>query len=162
MYGIIPMEAKEEYLNGQGTMLGKLLRIVTLFDNKGSETDASQALNYLSESLFVPTCALQSNIIWQSIDQNHAKAIYEYKGVKVEAIFTFNDRGEYTMFETDDRYMDTKGNKPKWTAEVSNYVEKDGIKIPSKLKAIWHLPTGDFEYFNGTLSNIVYDSAKII
>lgn len=162
MFGLIPMEAKEAYLNGQGTMLGKLLKKVTIFDNKGSETNVSQAINYLAESLFVPTCALQQNIIWQAIDQNHAKAIYEYKGVKVEGVFTFNDKGEYTNFETDDRYMDTGSgtfSKNKWTAEVSNYVEKkNGITIPSDLKAIWNLPTGDYEYFNGTLTNIVYNN----
>jgi len=161
-YGVITMEAKEEYLNGQGSMLGKLLKFFTLFDyKKGLETNASQALNYLSESLFVPTCALQPNIIWQAIDQNHAKAIHEYMGVEVKGIFTFNDEGEYTKFETDDRYMDTSGSKPKWTAEVNNYVEKGGIKIPSKLKAIWNLPTGEYEYFNGTLSEIVYNNTKI-
>ncbi|AJQ25667.1 DUF6544 family protein [Pelosinus fermentans] len=161
MFGLIPMEANEAYLNGQGTMLGKLLKKVTIFDNKGSETNVSQAINYLAESLFVPTCALQQNIIWQAIDQNHAKAIYEYKGVKVEGVFTFNDKGEYTNFETDDRYMDTGSgtfSKNKWTAEVSNYVEKNGITIPSDLKAIWNLPTGDYEYFNGTLTNIVYNN----
>jgi len=164
MFGIIPMEVREEYLNGQGTMLGKLLKIVTIFDNKGPETNASQAINYLAESLLVPTCALQPNIIWQTIDQNHAKAIHEYKGVKVEGIFTFNEKGECTRFETDGRYMDTGGGtleKTKWTAEVNNYVEKNGITIPSNLKAIWNLPTGDFEYFNGTLTNIVYNNTKI-
>ncbi|AIF51810.1 DUF6544 family protein [Pelosinus sp. UFO1] len=164
MFGIIPMEAKEEYLNGKGTMLGKLLKKVTIFDNRGSETNASQAINYLAESLFVPTCALQQNILWQYIDQNHVKAIYEYKGVKVEGILTFNDKGEYTKFETEDRYMDTGGGtlkKTKWTAEVCNYVEKNGIAIPSDLKAIWNLPTGDFEYFNGTLTNIVHNNTRI-
>jgi hypothetical protein len=153
MFGLIPMEAKEEYLSGQGTMLGKLLKKVTIFDNKGPKMNASQAINYLAESLLVPTCALQQNIKWQAIDQDHIKAIHEYKSVKVEGIFTFNDKGEYIKFETDNRYMGDE--KQKWTAELSNYIEKNGIKIPSKMKGIWNLPKGDIEYFNGTLLEIV-------
>lgn len=112
----------------------------------------------------MPACALQPYIRWEAIDPNHAKASIDYKGVKAEGVFTFNDKGEFTKFETDDRYMDTgkgKSEKHKWTAEASNYIEKNGIKIPSRLKAIWNLPDGDYEYFNGTLSDIVYNDARI-
>jgi len=58
--------------------------------------------------------------------------------------------------------MDIKGNKPKWTGVMSNYVDKNDIKIPTNLKAIWALPTGDSEYFDGTLANVVYNSAEIM
>lgn len=55
-----------------------------------------------------------------------------------------------------------KGNgnfeKHKWTASVENYILlKNNIKIPSKMKAIWNLDSGDFEYFNGNLKDILYD-----
>jgi hypothetical protein len=164
MFGVIPFEGRDKYLNGQGNMLGKLLKKVTLFDVTGAEINVSAAVTYLSESLVVPACALQPYIRWEAIDPNHAKASLEYKGVKAEGIFTFNDKGEFTKFETDERYMDTgegTSQKSKWTAEASNYIEKNDIKIPSRLKAIWNLPDGDYEYFAGTLKDIVYNSTKI-
>jgi hypothetical protein len=163
MFGIIPFEGRDKYLNGQGNMLGKLLKHVSLFDVAGNEMNISAAATYLSEALAVPACALQPYIRWVAIDQYHAKANFEYKGVKAEGIFTFNDKGELTKFETDERYMYiNKGTteKHRWTAAASNYIEKNGIKRPSKLKAIWNLPNGDYEYFDGTLKDIVYNSTK--
>jgi len=162
-FSIVPFEGRDKYLNGQGNMLGKLLKKVTLFDVKGAEINVSAAVTYLSESLVVPACALQPYIRWEAIDPNHAKASFEYEGVKAEGIFTFDDKGELTKFETDERYMDNgKGTseKHKWTVEASNYIEKGGIKLPSRLKATWNLPDGDYEYFNGTLKDIVYNSTK--
>jgi hypothetical protein len=159
MFSIIPFEGIDKYVKGKGGMTGKLLKKITLFDVKGNEMNVSAAVTYLSESLIVPNCALQSYIRWESIDPNHAKAIMEYEDVKVEGIFSFDDKGEFTKFETDTRYMDTgKGTseKHKWTAEISNYVEKSGIKIPTNLKGIWNLPKGDYVYFDGTISEIVY------
>ncbi|MDO0822476.1 DUF6544 family protein [Desulfosporosinus nitroreducens] len=163
MFGIVPFEGRDKYLDGQGNMLGKLLKKVTLFNVKGAEINVSAAVTYLSESLIVPNCALQQYIKWKAIDNNHAKASIEYKGVKAEGIFTFNDHGEFMKFETDERYMDSgngKSEKQKWTAELSNYIEKNDIKIPSKAKAIWNLPNGDYEYFKGTLTDIVYIPKK--
>jgi len=163
MFGVIPFEGRDKYVNGQGNMLGKVLKKITVFDVTGAEMNVSAAVTYLSESLVVPASALQPYIRWEAVDQNHARAIFEYKGVKAEGIFTFNDKGEFTKFETDERYMDT-GNgtsvKHKWTAEASNYVEKNGIKIPTRLEGIWNLPEGDYVYFDGTLKDIVYNSTK--
>jgi len=33
--------------------------------------------------------------------------------------------------------------------------------MPSGLKAFWNLPAGDYEYFNGTLTNILYNNTII-
>lgn len=159
VFGIFPFEGRDKYLDGQGNMLGRLLKIVTLFNVTGAEINVSAAVTYLSETLIVPNCALQQYVRWEAIDKNHAKASIEYKGVKAEGIFTFNEQGEFMKFETDERYMDSgkgKSEKQKWTVEVSNYIDKNGIKIPSKAKAIWNLPNGDYEYFKGTLMDIVY------
>ena len=53
-----------------------------------------------------------------------------------------------------------KSEKHRWTAAIDSYIEKDNIKIPSKMKAIWNLPGEDYEYFNGTLTDIVYNCKK--
>jgi len=163
IFDIIPFDGRDKYLNGQGNMLAKL-KTITLFDVSGSEMNVSAAVTYLSEALLVPACALQPYISWETIDQTHAKATLEYKGVKAEGLFTFNNNGEFIKFETDDRYMDTDNGtakKTKWTVVATNYIEKDGLKLPSRLKAIWNLPSGDYEYFDGTLKDIVYNNPTV-
>lgn len=163
MFSVIPFEGRDKFLNGQGNMLGRLAKRITLFDAKGNEMNVSAAVTYLAESLIVPSCALQKYISWESIDQNHAKASIEYDGAKAEGIFTFDENGKFTKFETDERYMDTgngKSEKQKWTVVVDSYIEKNGLKIPSKMKAVWNLPGGDYEYFIGTVTDIIYNCTK--
>jgi len=43
------------------------------------------------------------------------------------------------------------------TAYCENYIEKDGYRFPSAVRAAWHLPEGEFEYWNGTIDRVVYD-----
>jgi hypothetical protein len=145
----------------KGSMIGKLMKIITLFDVTGPEMDQSALVTFLAETLIVPNVALQDYIKWEEIDNYKAKVFMNYGGIEVEGIFTFNDKGEFVRFETNDRYMD-KGNgvieKEKWTAEVENYIERDGIRIPGRMRGIWNLSDGDLEYFDGNITNISFDS----
>lgn len=143
MYGAIPFEGRDKYQNGRGNMLGKLLREITLFDVTGAEMDISAAVTYLGEILIIPSAALQDYINWEEIDGNRARATLTYRGVRAEGIFTFNDKGEFVKFETNDRFMDVgngKFEKHRWTGVVSDYVERNGIKRPTVIKGIWNLP----------------------
>ena len=162
--GIIPFEGRDKYQNGKGSMIGKLMKVITLFDVEGPEMNQSAIVTFLAETIIVPNVALQDYIKWEEINDNQAKAIMNYGGIKVEGVFTFNDKGECIKFETNDRYMD-KGNgimeKEKWTAKVENYVEKNGIKIPGKMKAIWNLSEGDLVYFDGNITDISFDHSDM-
>lgn len=162
--GIIPFEGRDKYQNEKGSMIGKLMKIITLFDVTGPEMDQAALVTFLAETLIVPNTALQDYIKWEEIDNNKAKAIMNNGGIKVEGIFTFNDKGEFIKFETDDRYMD-KGNgvieKERWTAKVDNYVERDGIRIPGRMKGIWNLSEGDLVYFDGNITDISFDISDI-
>ncbi len=158
--GIFPFEARDIYQNGKGNMLIKLLKLFTVADAKGVEMDKSGLVTVLSEISIIPTYALQYYIKWEVIDDNNAKATLTYNDIKVSGTFNFNDKGEMNSFYTEDRYFAEKDGTFKnipWSIVIDNYVEKDGVKFPSKLKAMWHLKDGDFEYFKGTISNIEYN-----
>lgn len=156
--GFIPFEGLDRYVEGHGRMTGKIARLITLFDVTGQEMDASAAVTLLSEALIIPSIALQDYIKWTEIDDLHAKATITYQGVTNEGIFTFNEKGENTMFETENRYMDSGSGtsvKAKWTASCSDYVERHGIRMPSVMKATWNLPVGNYDYFTGKLIDVL-------
>jgi hypothetical protein len=160
MFGIIPFEGRDKYQDGKGNMIGRLLKKKTIFDVKGFEIDTSAAVTFLSESLMVPSCALQEYIKWEPIDSNNCKAIIEYKGIRAEGIFTFDEKGEFIRFQTDDRYMymdNGTSEKHRWSAVVSDYVERNGVKVPSRIKGVWNLVEGDHEYFDGRLLDVKYN-----
>lgn len=160
IFGIFPFAGRDKYQDGSGNMLIKLLKILQVVDAKGKEMDESALVTVLAESLLLPTYTLQDYIKWTAIDPNTAKAVITNNGCQVGGIFYFKDNGEFIKFQTDDRNYSEKGTeykKVKWSAVVSNYIEKNGIKFPTHLKAMWHTDNGDYEYFKGTITDIKYN-----
>lgn len=162
LYGI-PFEGIDAYQNGAGSMKGILAKSITLFDQKGAAMDRASLVTCLSESLFLPTMALQDYISWQEIDETHAQAVINCYGISAGGIFTFDDNGAMVSFTTDDREnTDTQGNttKARWSAICEDYRETNGIKFPANLKAVWHFETGDLVYFDGRDITVRYDVSK--
>ncbi|MDX2075914.1 MAG: DUF6544 family protein [bacterium] len=158
--GIIPFEGRDIYTSEQGGMRGKLMKVITLFDNKDKELAQSGLATTFAESLLIPNYALQPYITWQPVDDNTVNGCIEYNGISVRATFSFDDEGKMTRFYTEDRYKTlTKGGYAKipFSAFGSEYIERNGVKFPSKLSAVWHQDTGDFEYVIGTIADIRYN-----
>lgn len=160
MFGIIPFEGRDLYVNGSGHMYGKLGKIITIFDEKEKEIAQSALITLLAECLFVPGYALQNYISWEAIDDNTAAAVIHQYDLRVRGIFHFNDSGELIKFESNDRYYlnPEKGNVPTpFTVEVGDYFIQNDLKLPGTVKAIWQLDTGPYEYWKGTISEVRYN-----
>lgn len=162
LYGI-PFEGIDAYHNGTGSMKGVIAKAFTLFDQRGEAMDKASLVTCLAESLFLPAMALQDYIIWKELDDTHAEAMINYYGISAGGIFTFADNGAMISFVTNDReHTDTIGNiqKVKWSAICEDYVEADGIKYPSNLKAVWHFASGDLVYFDGRDITVKYNVSR--
>jgi hypothetical protein len=150
MHGI-PFQGYDSFRDGKGSMKGVLAKGIPLFNERGADMDQACLVTYLSESLLIPDTAIQSYITWEEVDHTHAKATITYAGVKARGIFTFSKNGELLSFSTDDRtYTSMSGDRQlvKWTALFSEYRTKNGMKQPSRLQAIWHVPEGEMIYFD--------------
>jgi L-rhamnose mutarotase len=148
---------------GAGSMKGVLAKLFTLFDQTGEAMDRASLVTCLSECLLIPNMALQDYIVWEEIDALHAKAAITHYGITAGGIFTFNENGEMLSFTTGDREAvaaDGTSEKVKWTAVCSEYVETNGIKKPTVLKAIWHYDDGDLVYFDGKDVVIEFDTRE--
>lgn len=151
LYGI-PFEGLDAYIDGAGSMKGVIAKLHTLFYQTGAAMDKSSLVTILSESLLIPNAALQDYVVWEAIDDLHAKAMINYYGISTSGIFTFKEKGEMLSFTTDDREaasMDGTSEKVKWSVTCNEYKEMDGIKKPTVFRAIWHYDDGDLVYFNG-------------
>ena len=158
--GIFPFEGRDKYQDGKGNMLIKLLKLITIADVKSKEMDESALVTVLAECFLVPTYALQPYIKWIEIDLNTAKAVIRCNESEVSGLFFFDDHGKFIRFETDDRHYSEKGTeykKYKWSVVAGNYIEKNGIKFPTYLRAMWHTEEGEFEYFKGNIANIKFN-----
>lgn len=160
LFGVVPFEGRDKYQQGHGNMLIKLAKLFTVGDANGKEMDASALVTVLSETALVPTYALQPYMRWEAVDKNAARATLTFGGIAVSGTFFFTDSGEFNRFETNDRYY----SKPdgsylnlKWSAIVDGYVERGGLRVPDRMKAVWQMDSGECEYFNGRIAKIEYD-----
>lgn len=159
MFGV-PFEGYDYYQNGIGGMKGMLAKAITLFHQTGPEMDKACLVTYLAESMFAPAILLQDYVSFEEISDNQVKAIISYEGQSASGIFTFNEQYEFVSFTTNDRGVTNSDGTMEfvpWSAVCSDYeVSDNGIKYPTKFKAIWNYPEGDFIYFDGIINKISY------
>lgn len=151
--------AYDRFVINEGKLSVFLLSFIPIRKNQGSECDQAELLRWLGESVWFPTNLLPSKYLtWSPIDSNTAKLHFSYKGLTLNYHVRFNDNDEIIQFETN-RFMGTKPEK--WIGKVSNYEEKDGIKIPMNIEAIWQLADGNFPYARFHIIEIDYNKPDL-
>lgn len=153
------IDARDKYFRGKGNMLIKPFSTITAADAKGPEMDSSSLFRFLSETAWIPTALADDNVKWEAIDSNSARASLEDRGMKVSAVFTFNEKGEITKVVTNEKYREVDGEYrlDQWTGYFSDYREFEGIRIPTRAVAVWNLGNGDFEYAKLQVTDIRYN-----
>lgn len=159
MFGI-PFEGYDYYQNGIGGMKGVIAKTITLFNQTGADMDKACLATFLAETLFVPAVLLQDYISFEEISDFEVKATISYGGKTASGIFTFNEQYEMVSFTTNDRAVagaDETMEYIPWSALCEEYqTAASGIKYPTKFKAVWNYPEGDFIYFDGVINEVSY------
>lgn len=150
----------DQYIEGKGNMLIKLLSFITVANGSGKEIDQGTLLRYLAETMWFPTAALSDYIQWEGIDSKSAKATMSYKGVTASGVFTFNEKGEVLSFVAQ-RYGDFDGEyrMETWSCIMTKYKEFNGLKVPSQGDLIWKLKTGNFHWYHFEVKEMEYNKA---
>lgn len=157
----IPFQGLDSFIDGKGGMKGVVAKNIIVFDQRGEAMDKAALVTWLAEIIFMPSQLLNGDIEIKEIDNNTAYVSITYDGMTVSGIYRFLDNGELVEFVTDDRgmsYNDGRVENKKWSALYKEYRNKDGLRLPDRLKAEWHLEGGDLTYFNG--SSIEYGFYK--
>lgn len=156
----MPVAGRDLYRDGYGEMKGKLLGLFRIIFDNSRATAQSVLITTFCEFLLIPGYLLSKNVKWEEVDTKTVRGTLADHGMKVEALFRFNDDGLLTSVVTDDRYYTEGKNqykKVKFSVVIDSYKRLGDIVIPEKMKAVWHLPDGDYEYFRGTIDSIEYN-----
>ena len=164
MAPLIKVRVRDSYLEGNGSIRGKLFGIVPIVNVSGGQELSSGALQrYLAEAVWFPTALLPSDRMqWSEIDAGKALAKLTDAGNEVSLEFSFNDAGEVTRIFTPGRYQYVKGKYEitPWLIHLRNYQEFSGIRIPVEAEVEWVHPEGSFCYYKGRIVGIEYDFEK--
>lgn len=157
MFGV-PFEGYDYYFDGNAGMKGMLGKAVTLFHQTGEDMDRAALVTYLAEAPLVPSALLQGYITFDEMGDSQLRGTIEYEGITATGVFTFADTGEVTSFTTEDRAQiatDGTAQYIPWSEVFEDYrTNEDGIRVPMRIKTIWHQDDGDFVYFDGTISEL--------
>ena len=161
---LISAEAQDMYLNGQGNMHVKLMSAINIVNAKGKEMDEASLMRYFNEMQWFPSSLVSGNVKWEAIDANSARSTLTDRGMTVSALFCFDKEGKITNFIAE-RGRSTDGGKvvrTTWSTPISEYgTYGNGLRLPSKGEAIWHLDSGEFSYIKLEITEVEYDNPSL-
>jgi hypothetical protein len=155
--------ATDQLAEGHGVMSIKLLSVIPLGKARGPEMDQSTLVSHLGEIIWFPTAWLSDAITWEAIDASSVGATIHDRGVSASAVLSVNEQGQPTFFRAD-RYMEAHGHYrlAPWSVLSNAYREVEGMCIPTHFEVTWHLPSGDFTWLRGDITEIEYNhSGKV-
>ncbi|HDZ15602.1 hypothetical protein LCGC14_1068830 [marine sediment metagenome] len=152
--------ARDMYISDKGRLIATLLSVYNVVDAKGKKYNEGELLRWLGESILYPTNFLPSRRLqWLPIDSKSAKLTFQYAGLSLYFICSFNEIGELTEMQTK-RYMD-EDHLEIWVIKATNYQELNRIRVPTEFDVLWRLEQGDFSYAKFNITEIEYDQPKI-
>ncbi len=159
MNALLVTRIRDQYIEGKGSILGKLLAAFPVLHMEGARIDTGTLLRYLGEMPLFPTAFLTvEGLQWTPVDASRVGVRLQHRDVNVGGEFHFDDQGEIIAFHTTERFRGLEGEVPTpWTGRFGTYVDMDGWRLPSRLSAVWHLPEGDFEYGTFTVEHVDYN-----
>ncbi|MGE3886383.1 MAG: DUF6544 family protein [Vicinamibacterales bacterium] len=161
----VAVRVRDGFVEGQGSMHGAVLGLVTVVDKAGTPDMAAAALQrYLGEAVWLPTALLPSQgMTWTAIDASRARASITGGGTTAAVEFRFGADGLVESVFVPDRLYDDGKNPPSahpWQARNLRYVRMHGMMVPADSVVEWLLPQGAYAYWRGQPVTIEYEYAR--
>ncbi|WP_304340400.1 DUF6544 family protein [Metaclostridioides mangenotii] len=153
IYGL-PFQGLDIYENQKGFMKGVIAKNITLFNDNADYMNRGELTTYLAEGILFPSIFLNDKFSFEEIDDLSVKVTVKDGNLIEGGIAYFNNKYEITKFVVDKRYNSSTKSYEKWTCEYGLYRLNNGVKIPTSLKAVWNLKSGDLIYFDTNNINI--------
>jgi hypothetical protein len=160
----IVVNVRDGLVDGEGSMLGRLLGLATVVDRRGGEAMAVAALQrLLGEAVWLPAALLPAaGVQWQAIDERRALATLVGGTARATLEFRFGTDGMVESVYAASRSYDDGRNPPSqhpWQARLLRYGQVDGATVPVEAVVEWLLATGAHAYWRGRPLRICVDDA---
>jgi hypothetical protein len=168
MNHVLPILARDTYIDGRGHMLGKIADLVTVVNGSGPEFDQGELVTWLNDCvLFAPTMLLGPSTRWSHVDAKSFDVAFSDHARTVRARVLLNERGAPIDFETTDRFLNDPDDprhplvRGRWSTPLDSWLRTPAWPFPTRGRAVWHLASGDFPYAEFELlpASLAFDAA---
>jgi hypothetical protein len=152
MLGLVPIVARDTYIDGHGRMLVEALDLFPIADGTGEQFDIGELVTYLGDAVLVaPSMLLVPEVSWTPCDSNSFDVMLKDHDRTVTARVFVDEKGAPLDFNTTDRFYYDPDRpqelvRARWSTPVSGWNDLDGVPRPMGAQAVWHLPQGPFTY----------------
>lgn len=159
----LAVRVHDAYVAETGTLRVAALGLFPIAHIHGpGEIAKGELMRYLAEAAWYPTALLPSQgVLWAAVDERSANATLVDGDLSLTMLFSFDDAGLIESARAAARGAAvgrTVVMKP-WDVRMSNYQERDGMRVPLDGDAAW-LETGQRKpYFRGTIVLLTYEFA---
>lgn len=158
MFPHIWIAATDTFSGNHGNMRIKLMSVIPMGNTRGPKMDQGELQRYLGEMVWFPTAWLSDIIEWQAIDAYSVQATIRTQDVTGSVVLHINEQGQLTHV-TANRYMGEQGQLTPWLVQCNDYKEVQGMRIPVGVEVIWGLPSGNFNWFRASITEIEYNQS---
>lgn len=153
----------DAYAAGVGTLHPAVLGLFSLTNQHGTgEIARGELMRYMLESVWYPTALLPSQrVTWAAVDDVSANATMIDGNISMTMLFTFDAAGliEAVRAEARGALIGGKVVMMPWEGRMSNYQERDGMRVPLTGEAAWVPPGARKPYWRGTIVSMTYEFA---
>ena len=158
----IPFDG-EDYMNEEqqiGGMKGIIGKAIQIFDQHNEQMYTAGLITWFIEGMILnPSTLLSQYVSYEEIDDRHIKVTISYNGRKGSGVLVFDDTGNLSYFESDERQVEEVDGVVRplgWRAEWEGYEKKDGLFLPKRMKAITIYPDKEVVYFDSNHIEVTY------
>jgi hypothetical protein len=153
----------DAYAGGVGTLHPAVLGVFSLTNQHGTGDMArGELMRFMLETAWYPTALLPSQgVKWVAVDEVSADATIVDGDISMTMRFTFGAGGLIESVRADARgaMVGDKVVMMPWEGRMSNYQERDGLRVPLTGEAAWLPQGGRKPYWRGTITSATYEFA---
>ena len=153
----------DAYAAGVGTLHPAVLGLFSLTNQHGTgEIARGELMRYMMEAAWYPTALLPSQgTKWVAIDDVSADATMVDGDISMTMRFSFGAGGLIESVRAEARAALVGGKlvMMPWEGRMSNYQEREGMRVPLTGEAAWLTPGARKPYWRGTIVSTDYESA---
>lgn len=147
---------RDEYLDGQGSIVMKMLALMPVADERGEELAAAGLMRYLNEMMWFPAAMLGGNVAIGAVDDTSFSLAIEDRGMRAEAVIEVDADGRPLNFAAL-RYNTGTRSMERWETPLSAEATFGDHVLPSTGSAVWKLAAGDLSYIELDITEVAYE-----